>query len=109
MLRRHRADDDVVAVGADAFEIGNAGKIDQIAGRGEPQLHRWDKAMATGEQTAVFAELGEHGDGVFNGRRSVIGESAWYHGHPPLARPTEPGSSPRPFRPRAIPSVSYTL
>jgi hypothetical protein len=41
--------------------------------------------MATGEQTAVFAELGEQSDGVFNGRRSVIGESAWYHGHPPLA------------------------
>ncbi len=39
VLRRHRADDDVVAVAADAFELGDAGEIDQVGRRGETQLH----------------------------------------------------------------------
>ncbi len=67
MLRRHRADDDVVAVGADAFEIGNAAEIDQIGRRGEAKLHHRDEAVAAGERAAVVAQLREQTDSFFHG------------------------------------------
>ena len=67
MLGRHRADDDVVAVGADAFEVGDAAEIDQIRRRREPQLHHRDEAVAAGERAAVVAELGKQADGFLDG------------------------------------------
>ncbi len=67
MLGRHRADDDVVAVGADAFEIGDAAEIDQVRRRGEAKLHHRDEAVAAGERAAVVAELRKQADGFFDG------------------------------------------
>ena len=58
MLGRHGADDDVVAVGADAFELGDAGEIDEMRRRGEAQLHHRDQAVAAGERAAVVAQIG---------------------------------------------------
>ena len=51
---------------ADAFEFGNAAEIDQIGGRGEPQLHHRDEAVAAGQRAAVVAELGEQADRFFD-------------------------------------------
>ena len=67
MLGRHGADDDVVAVGADAFEVGDAGEIDQMRRRRQPQLHHRDKAVAAGQRPAVVAEFGEQADGFLDG------------------------------------------
>ena len=55
MLGRHGADNDVAAIVADAFQVRNAGKVDQMRGRGQPQLHHRDEAMAAGERTALLA------------------------------------------------------
>ena len=33
---RHRADDDVAAVGADALEVADAAEVDEMGRRGEP-------------------------------------------------------------------------
>ena len=83
VLRGHGADDDVAAVGADAFEVGDARKVDQMVGRGEPQLHHRDQAVAAGERARVLAEIGEQGDGFVDGFRAVVGECAWDHGFLP--------------------------
>ena len=63
MLGRHGADDDVVAIRADAFEVGNAGEIDQIRGRSQPQLHHRNEAVAAGQRPAVVAQFGEQAYG----------------------------------------------
>src|ERR1700758_952897 len=39
--------------------------------------------MAAGERAAIVAELRQQTDRILHGRRTMIGESAWYHGHPP--------------------------
>ena len=67
MLGRHRADDDIVAVGADAFELGDAGEIDEMRRRREPQLHHRDEAVAAGKRAAVVAQFGEQTDGFLDG------------------------------------------
>ena len=83
VLGGHRADDDVVAVGADALEVADAGEVDEVGRRREPQLHHRDQAMAAGKRAGVVAEIGEQGDGVGDGFRAVVGECAWNHGCPP--------------------------
>jgi hypothetical protein len=42
--------------------------------------------MAAGERTAVVAELRQETDSIFDGCRTMIGESAWYHWASSLAR-----------------------
>ncbi len=86
VLGGHGADDEVVAVGADAFEVGDAGKIDQMGRRGEAELHHRDEAMAAGERPGVVAEIGKQRQRIGNGLRAVVGEGAWYHGF--LPRPS---------------------
>ena len=74
VLRRHRADDDVVAFLADPLEVGDAAEVDEIGGAREPQLHHRDEAVAAGEHAALLAEAGEQADRVIDGRRAMIGE-----------------------------------
>ncbi|MNT44012.1 hypothetical protein D3C72_1805110 [compost metagenome] len=59
VLRGHRADDERIAVAADALELADAAKIDQMLGRCEAQLHHRDEAMTTGERPGFLAELGQ--------------------------------------------------
>ena len=66
VLRRHGADDDVVAVGADAFEVGDAGEIDQMRRLRQPQLHHRNKTVAAGQRPAVVAQFGEEANGFRN-------------------------------------------
>src|SRR5271156_2258992 len=63
--------------------------------RRQTQLHHGNEAVAAGKGTAVVTQLCQQTDGFFDGCRTVIGESAWYHGHPPLAQSARPRSSPR--------------
>ena len=65
---------------ADALELADAAEVDQMLGRGQPQLHHRDEAVAAGERPRVLAEIGEHGHGLGDGFRAVIGEWAWDHG-----------------------------
>ena len=90
VLRRHGADDDVVPVAAGAFELGNAGEIDQIRRRGEPQLHHRDEAVPAGERAAIVAELGEQADRFLDGFRAMVVKRSRNHGHPPLAHAGRP-------------------
>ena len=52
---------------ADAFEIGDAGEIDQMRGRRQPQLHHRNEAVAAGKRPAVVAQFGEQADGFRDG------------------------------------------
>ena len=74
MLGGHGADDDVGAVGADALELRDAGEIDQVAGRGEAQLHHRDQAVPAGDGARVVAELGEQRDRILDRCRAMVGE-----------------------------------
>ena len=67
MLGRHGADDDVVAIGADAFEVGDAGEIDQIRRLRQPQLHHRNEAVAAGQRPAVVAQFRQQSDGFLDG------------------------------------------
>ena len=75
---------------ANAFELGDGGEIDQICRRGQPQLHHRDKAVTAGERAAVVAQLSEQRHRILDGGRTVIGESARYHWHPPWRRRVQP-------------------
>ena len=73
MLGGHRADDDLVAVAADALQAGDAVQIDQMLRRREPQLHHRDQAVAAGERPGLVAERGEQLDRI--GDASPAGDS----------------------------------
>ena len=64
MLGGHRADHDRVAVAADALQPGDAVQIDQMLGRGEPELHHRDQAVAAGQRAGLIAQGREQLDGV---------------------------------------------
>ena len=85
MLGGHRPDDDVVAVGADALEVGDAAEVDEMARCRQPELHHRDQAVAAGERPGVVAEIGEQRHGIGDGFRAVVGECAWNHGFLPAA------------------------
>src|SRR5215472_10509614 len=55
-MRTERTDHDRVAFLLDAFELCDAGEIDDRSGIGEPQLHRADQALSAGERLAAFGE-----------------------------------------------------
>ena len=74
VLGHHGADDDVVAVGPDAFEVGDAGEIDEMRRRGEAQLHHRDQAVPAGEGASVVAPLGEQTHRFLDGCRTMIGK-----------------------------------
>jgi hypothetical protein len=76
----HGADDDVAALLADALQVRDAGEVDEVLGRREPELHHRDQAMASGQRPRVLAEIGQHGHRFIDGFRAVIGEGAWDHG-----------------------------
>jgi hypothetical protein len=83
MLCRHRPDDDVAAIGANALELGNAGKIDQMLRSSEPQFHHGNKAMPAGERAALLAELGKQANGFPDRCWSMICKGGRYHMPPP--------------------------
>src|SRR5262249_40085448 len=79
VLRRHRADDDVSAIGANALKIGNAGEVDQMRRSCEAELHHGDEAVPAGEGARVLAKLIEQPDGFSDRCRTMVGERSGYH------------------------------
>ena len=88
VLRRHRADDDVAAVGTDAFEVADVGEVDQMLRRREPELHHRDQAMPAGQRPRLLAEIGKQGHCFADGLRTMVVEGTRYHGRPPARAPT---------------------
>ena len=74
MLRRHGADHDIAAVGANAFEVGNAGEIDQVGRTRETELHHGDQSVPPGKRASVLAELVEQADRCGDGCGTMVGE-----------------------------------
>jgi hypothetical protein len=71
--------------------------------RREPQLHHRDETVAAGERAGIITQLAQQTDGFFDGCRAMIGESAWYHGHPPWRSPRDQGHHQGPSELRLIP------
>ena len=65
---------DVLAIFANALEIGNAGKIDKMRRACEPQLHHRNKTVPARDCARVVAETAEQADGFLNRRWPMIGE-----------------------------------
>ncbi len=86
MLRRHRADDDIAAVAPDAFELADAGEVDEMVRRREPELHHGDEAMPASERPCLVAEIGKQSHRFANGLRPMIVEGTRYH-RPPSRAP----------------------
>ncbi len=55
VLGGHRTDHDAIAFAADAFQAIDAVQIDQMFGRGEPELHHRHQAVAAGQQAGFVA------------------------------------------------------
>ena len=58
-VRGHRADDDRVAVVADAAELGDLGQVDHRLRRGEPQPQHRDERLPAGQDLDVLAAVGD--------------------------------------------------
>ena len=67
MLRRHRADDDVAAVGTDAFEVADAGEVDEMLRRRQAQLHHRYETVPAAERPRLLAKVGEQGHRLARG------------------------------------------
>jgi len=87
VLGGHRADHHVGSVGPHALEVGQTGEVDEMRRRREAQLHHRDEAVAAGERPRVVAQIGEHGDCISDGFRTVISKGTGYHGILPGAVP----------------------
>ena len=62
------------------FRSGDAGEVDQMAGRREAQLHHRDQAVAAGKRPRFVAEIGEQGDRILDRGRAMVGEGSRDHG-----------------------------
>ena len=80
MLRGHRSDQDAVAVAADSFEAINTVQVDQVVGRGEPQLHHRNEAVAAGERARLAVKRGKQFDCIGHRRWPMIDERTRNHG-----------------------------
>jgi hypothetical protein len=79
VLGGHRADHDIVAVAADAFQAGDSVQIDQMFGGCQPKLHHRNQAVTTGKGAGFVAQGREQFDRVGERRRPVIAERARNH------------------------------
>ena len=71
-LGGHRADDDLAALETDAFQLGDAGKVDKMGRHGEAQLHHRNEAVAAGDETGVGIQPAEQGDRFRETGRAMI-------------------------------------
>jgi hypothetical protein len=67
-----RPDDKLVAVDADAGQLGQPGDVDEHGGHRQPQLHHRQQRVAAGQQLRVVAVLGEQGQRVRRGFRRLV-------------------------------------
>jgi hypothetical protein len=62
------------AIGRNALELLQPGEVDQMLGRGQPELHHRNEAMSAGDRAGVLAEFIEQAHGLGDGGWSMIGK-----------------------------------
>src|SRR5262249_2024765 len=93
-LPDERADHERPVPLGDRPEPADPVQVDDVAGRGEPELHQGDETLATGEDLRVLAEPAEKGDRVLQGGRAVVLEGRRNHARPPSASDEGTGGDP---------------
>src|SRR5262245_32100400 len=88
MLCRHHPNDDVATVFANALEIGNASKIDEMRRGRESQFHHRNKTVPARNGAGVFAQAAEQADRILDRRWTMIGKGPRYHRHTSPDAPT---------------------
>ena len=83
VLGRHRADHDAAPVDADALEIGDVLKVDEMRDRSHPELHHRNEAVAAGDDARLVAQLSEERERGCDVCRPMVLEPSRYHGLPP--------------------------
>ena len=56
----------------DPFQLGDAGKVDEMGRHGEAQLHHRNEAMAAGDETGVGIQPAKQGDRLRETGRAMI-------------------------------------
>lgn len=72
VLGGHRADDNFAALETNPFQLGDAGKVDEMGRHGEAQLHHRNEAMAAGDETGVGIQPAKQGDRLRETGRAMI-------------------------------------
>ena len=70
---------DRVGVAGDLVQLGQPVDVDQVAGGGQAHVEQRDQALAAGQDLAVVADLGQHGQGLGHRARPVVLEHRWLH------------------------------
>jgi hypothetical protein len=73
------ADPDRVRLPGDLVQGGQPVDVDQVGGGGQPHVEQRDQALAAGQDLAVVAHLGQHGQRLGDRLRPVVGEHRWLH------------------------------
>ena len=76
-------------------------------GRGQPHVEQWHQALAAGQDLAVVADLGQHGQRLLDGGRPVVLEGWWLHGG--IISQARPGRGSRPHSGTAIVHQSLSV
>ena len=63
-------DPDRVVVDGDLVQLGQPVDVDQVRGGGQAHVEQRDQALAAGQDLAVVADLGQHGQGLGDRRRA---------------------------------------
>src|SRR5262249_57037672 len=71
-MGHHGADDEVVALGLDALELGDATEVDEIGGLRQPLLHGRQDGLAAGEQLGIGVGAERLGGVRQRGRAEIV-------------------------------------
>ena len=66
------ADPDVLGGDLDRVQAADPVDVDEVGRRGQAHVEDRDEALSAGEDLAVMADLGEHGDGGVDAARRVV-------------------------------------
>src|SRR6185437_5465099 len=78
-VRDERADGDFVALFADVIHSSDPADVNDIARRGETQLHHGQQAVASGENFCFVTVASKRAKGFIESFRSLIFEFGWNH------------------------------
>ena len=98
-MARHRADSQIVAVGADVGQLAaRLAEIHHEAGHGDAELHHWQEALPPGDNLALTGPLLEESDCLRDGIGGGVVECSGNHDWSPfcaswMARHTRSGVS----------------
>ena len=75
------ADPDGAVVHGHLVQLVQPVDVDQVRGGGQAHVEQRDQALLAGQDLAVVAYLGQHGQGLGDRLRPVVGERRWLHAH----------------------------